>query len=378
MADSDSKTRTGVLGGERWLWVGIGTALIFSVFGSRWLADLSNPLVYGLLFGWLFSVMLALAFSVVRHADSLAILLGEPYGTLILTLSVISIEVVMIMAVMVTGANNPTLARDTLFSVLMIVLNGMLGVTLLLGGLRHGEQSYNLRGASSYLGVLVPLAGLSLILPRFMPGAPGGAVTPLVGAWLIAVSLGLYGAFLWIQGLRHRGYFEEPSARDGAEEVCTDQHGNLRVRSLGFHACFLPLSMLPVVLLSKKMAVLIDYGIVSLAGPPALGGFLVAVLVLAPEGLAAIKSAMANRLQRTVNIALGSALSTIGLTIPAVLGISLFTGRHVELGLDPAALYLLLLTLLVAIVNLSSERTNVLHGVVHLTLFLTYVVLIFD
>lgn len=378
MADSDPKTRAGVLRDERWLWVGLGTALIFGSFGSRWLVDLADPLVYGLLFAWLFLSMAALAFGVVRHADSLAILLGEPYGTLILTLSVVSIEVVMIMAVMVTGQNNPTLARDTLFSVLMIVLNGMLGLTLLLGGLRHREQSYNLRGASSYLGVLVPLAGLSLILPRFMTGAPGGAVTPLVGVWLIVVSIGLYGAFLWIQALRHRGYFQEPSPRDGAEEVCTDQHGNLRVRSLAFHVLFLPLTMLPIVLLSKKMAVLIEYGIDSLGGPPALGGFLVAVLVIAPEGVAAIRAAVANRLQRTVNIALGSSLSTIGLTIPAVLGISLYTGRHVELGLDPAALYLLLLTLLVAIVNLSSERTNVLHGVVHLTLFLTYVVLIFD
>jgi Ca2+:H+ antiporter len=378
MPDVDRRSQAGVLRGERWLWLGLGTALLMSTFGSRWLLNLSNPLVYGLLFAWLFATMLALAFGVVRHADSLAILLGEPYGTLLLTLSVICIEVVMIMAVMVTGQESPTLARDTLFSVLMIVLNGMLGVTLLLGGLRHREQSYNLRGASSYLGVLVPLAGLSLILPRFMTGAPGGAVTPLVGTWLILVSIGLYGAFLWIQGLRHRGYFQEPSPRDGAEEVCTDQHGNLRVHSLGFHACFLPLSMLPIVLLSKKMALLIDHGIDSLDGPPALGGFLVAVLVLSPEGLAAIKAAMANRLQRTVNIALGSALSTIGLTIPAVLGISLYTGQTVELGLDPAALYLLLLTLLVAIVNLSSERTNVLHGVVHLTLFLTYVVLIFD
>jgi Ca2+:H+ antiporter len=284
----------------------------------------------------------------------------------------------MISAVMLTGGDNPTIARDTLLSVLMIVLNGMLGLTLLLGGLRHREQSYNLRGATTYLGVIVPLAGLGLILPRYIPSAPGGRVTTLMAIWLIVVSAGLYGAFLWIQALRHRVYFEQPQAHDGAEEVCSDHHGNLRVRSLGYHALFLPLTMLPVVLLSKKMAVLVDHGIETLGGPQALGGFLVAVLVLSPEGLAAIKSALANRLQRTVNIALGSALSTIGLTIPAVLGISLVTGKPVELGLDEPNLYLLLITLLVSIVNFSSERTNVLHGVVHLTLFVTYVVLIFD
>lgn len=136
--------------------------------------------------------------------------------------------------------------------------------------------------------------------------------------------------------------------------------------------------MLPIVLLAKKMAVLVDHGIETLGAPSAMGGFFVAVLVLSPEGVAALKSALANQLQRTVNISLGSTLSTIGLTIPAVLLISMFTGKTLELGLDPAELNLLLLTLLVTIVTFSSERTNVLHGIVHLTLFFTYVVLIFD
>jgi Ca2+:H+ antiporter len=378
MEQAEEEIQPGIGRSELPLWLGVATTLLFGAFGAGWLADLSNLVWYNLLFIWLFAVMMWLSFSVVRHADALAIKLGEPYGTIILTFSVISIEVVMISAVMLTGGDNPTIARDTLLSVLMIVLNGMLGLTLLLGGLRHREQSYNLRGATTYLGVIVPLAGLGLILPRYIPSAPGGQVTTLMAIWLIAVSAGLYGAFLWIQALRHRAYFEQPRAHDGAEEVCSDHHGNLRVRSIGYHALFLPLTMLPVVLLSKKMAVLVDHGIETLGGPQALGGFLVAVLVLSPEGLAAVKSALANRLQRTVNIALGSALSTIGLTIPAVLAISLITGKPVELGLDEANLNLLLITLLVSIVNFSSERTNVLHGVVHLTLFVTYVVLIFD
>ena len=347
-------------------------------FGDAWLADLSNPLWYGFLFVWLFAIMLWLAFGVVRHADSLAVILGEPYGTLILTVSVISIEVIMISAVMLTGANNPTLGRDTLFAVLMIVLNGMLGITLLLGGLRHREQSYNLRGASTYLGVIIPLAGLGLILPRYMPSAPGGQVTTLVAVWLILVSIILFGAFLWIQTLRHSGFFQQPSPRDGTSELLADDHGHIQVRSLGYHALLLPLTMLPIILLSKKMAVLVDHGIATVGAPQALGGFLVAVLVLSPEGMAAIKSALNNQLQRTMNIALGSALSTIGLTIPAVLGISLVTGATVELGLGEAEVYLLLFTLLVAVVNFTMERTNVLHGLVHLVLFLTYIVLIFD
>lgn len=367
-----------VLRSEVSLWIGTATTALFLVFGDAWVADLSNVLWYSALFAWLFVVMIWLAFGVVRHADALAIKLGEPYGTIILTLSVICIEVVMISAVMLTGEGSPTVARDTLFSVLMIVLNGMLGVTLLVGGIRHREQSYNLRGASSYLGVIIPLAGIGLILPRFMTGAPGGEVTSLVGVWLIVSSSVLYVAFLWIQAERHSVFFEQPQPHDGATEVCTDHHGNLLVRTLRHHAVFLPLTMLPIVLLSKKMAVLVDHGIATLSGPEALGGFLVAVLVLSPEGMAAVKSALANQLQRTVNIALGSALSTIGLTIPAIIGISLVTGKRVELGLDPAELNLLLLTLLVSVVNFSSERTNVLHGAVHLTLFFTYVVLIFD
>ena len=367
-----------VLRSEVSLWIGTATTALFLVFGDAWVADLSNVLWYSALFAWLFVVMIWLAFGVVRHADALAIKLGEPYGTIILTLSVICIEVVMISAVMLTGEGSPTVARDTLLSVLMIVLNGMLGVTLLVGGIRHREQSYNLRGASSYLGVIIPLAGIGLILPRFMTGAPGGEVTPLVGVWLIVSSSVLYVAFLWIQAERHSAFFEQPQPHDGATDVCTDHHGNLLVRTLRHHAVFLPLTMLPLVLLSKKMAVMVDHGIATLSGPEALGGFLVAVLVLSPEGMAAVKSALANQLQRTVNIALGSALSTIGLTIPAIIGISLVTGKRVELGLDPAELNLLLLTLLVSVVNFSSERTNVLHGAVHLTLFFTYVVLIFD
>ena len=377
-AEAGKTTLPSVLRTEGALWIGAITTVLFLAFGDAWTADLSNLFWYNALFLWLFAVMAWLAFGVVRHADALAILLGEPLGTIILTLSVISIEVVMISAVMLTGAEIPTLARDTLFSVLMIVLNGMLGLTLLLGGLRHGEQSYNLQGASTYLGVLIPLAGLSLILPRYMTSTPGGQVTPLVAVWLVVVSIVLYVAFLWIQALRHSGYFTEPSAHDGAEEVCSDAHGNLVVRSLAYHALLLPLTMLPIVLLSKKMALLVDHGIGALGGPKALGGFFVAVLVLAPEGVAAIRSALGNRLQRTVNIALGSALSTIGMTVPAVLAIGMVTGKTVELGLEPANLYLLLLTLLVSVVNFTAARTNVLHGIVHLVLFFTYVVLMFD
>lgn len=379
MSASEHDKQPGLFRSEMSLWIGTITTLAFFFYGKTWLMDLSYLLKYGILFIWLFAAMLWLAFSVVRHADCLAIILGEPYGTLILTLAVISIEVIMIAAVMLTGENNPTLARDTMFSVLMIVLNGMLGLTLLIGGLRHHEQGYNLPGAKAYLGVLFPLAVLGLVVPSYTTSAPRGQVSTLLAIYLLIMSAGLYVVFLLIQTTRHSQYFQQPVQPDN-ETAAEDhnEHGDLIVRSVGFHAVFLILTMLPVVLLSKSMAKLVEYGITSLQAPQALGGFLVAILVLSPEGLGAAKAAIANKLQRTVNIALGSALATIGLTIPAVLAVSLFTGRTIELGLEPVQIILLALTLLVSVINFGAERTNVLQGAVHLILFISYIILIFD
>ena len=178
------------------------------------MVDLSNQFKYGFLFFWLFLAMVALSFRVVRHADCLAIILGELYGTLILTLAVTIIEVIMISAVMLTGENNPTLARDTMFSVLMIVLNGMLGLTLLLGGRRHYEQDFNLSGASAYLGVIMPLVVLGVVIPRFTTSAPGGQVSVLGAIYLVIMSVGLYAVFLIIKTMRHSQFFMQPPGPD--------------------------------------------------------------------------------------------------------------------------------------------------------------------
>lgn len=358
----------------------IPAAIAFLTVGKSWLSDLSSTPWYLFLFAWLFTVILWSSFSVVRHADGLAVLLGEPYGTLILTLSVIGIEVVMIAAVMLTGSNNPTLARDTMFSVLMIVLNGMVGVSLLIGALKHHEQTYNLQGANAYIGVLLPLAMLGLILPRLTESTPGGYVSPTLAAYLIVATVLLYLVFLAIQTMRHRDFFKHPQPATKTDDFDEHEHDheNLVVRTVLIHAVFLALTMAPIVLLAKSMAVLIDHGLETLSAPQALGGFLVAVLVLTAEGLAAFQAALGNRLQRSINICLGSSLSTIGLTIPCVLVISLVTGTPVELGLDPPEILLLMLTLMVSIVTFSSDKTNVLQGFVHLLLFASYIILIFD
>lgn len=258
----------------------------------------------------------------------------------------------------------------------MIVLNGMVGVSLLIGALRHHEQTYNLQGANAYIGVLLPLALLGLVLPRFTASAPGGQVSPVLAAYLIVATVLLYLVFLSIQTMRHREFFQQPKPIN--ETDSEHDHGNIVVRTVSIHAVLLVVTMLPIVLLAKSIAVLVDHGLETLGAPQALGGFLIAVLMLSAERLTAFQAALDNRLQRSINVCLGSSLSTIGLTIPCVLIISLVTGMSVELGLDSVEILLLVLTLFVSIVNFGSGKTNVLHGFVHLLLFATYVMLIFD
>jgi len=185
---------------------GWGSVAAFLVFGPDWLAGLGPPLRSGLLFAWLLGVIIWLAFGVVHEAEELAEMLGEPYGTLILTLSIVIIEVALIAAVMLGAKEAPTLGRDTMFAVLMIVLNGVVGLGLLLGGLRHHEQSYNLQGASAYLAVILPLTTIALVLPNFTASTEGGTLTAMQAAVFSLLTIALYGIFLVLQTGRHRGY----------------------------------------------------------------------------------------------------------------------------------------------------------------------------
>ncbi|MCG6864994.1 MAG: calcium:proton antiporter [Thiogranum sp.] len=353
-----------------------GTASLFVLLGDRWLADLSNPFWLMLMFAWLFLTTLWAALAAVRHADALAILLGEPYGTLVLTLSVICVEVSMISAVMLHGRNNPTMARDAMFAVIMIVLNGMVGLALLAGGWRHREQHYNLQGANSYLAVLIPLAVLSLVLPVYTVTTPDPSLSPFQTVFLIIISLALYSAFLAIQTVRHSQYFIDPD--DVVEPPGSLPHGAAPPRHPAVRVLLLLAYLIPVVLLAEKLALPIDYVVETLGAPQALAGLVVAAVVVTPEATGAIRAALANHLQRSVNISLGSVLATIGLTVPAVLSIGLISGRKIELGLPPTDVVMLMLTLMVSIVTFSSARSNVLQGLVHLLLFLAYIMLVFQ
>ncbi len=354
------------------LLVSAATTALFLFFGKGWLADLSGTLWFGSMLGWLFGAVMVSAFAVVRHAEALAERLGEPYGTLVLTLSMSGMEMMMIAAVMLTGSGESSLARDTMMAIVMIVLNGLVGICLLLGGIRYREQSYNLYGANAFLAVILPLAVLGLVLPNFTVSTAGPTLSLLQASFLIVMSVGLYGVFLAMQTSRHRDYFVVPG------EVTDAGHDHAEVGSIGYHASFLVAYAVPIVLLAKQIAVPIDYGIGVLGAPAALGGLMVAVLILSPESLAAIRAARANKLQRSINLALGTALSSISLTIPAVLTIGLLTDRTIILGLDAANSVLLCLTLVVSMLTFALARTNMLLGAVHLLLFVAYLMLIFD
>jgi Ca2+:H+ antiporter len=275
---------------------------------------------------------------------------------------------------MLTSANKPALGRDMMFAVLMIVLNGLVGVSLLCGGFRHLEQAHNLQGANTFMVVLIPLAILSLILPNVTQSTELGTYSRMQMIFAGLASAGLYGAFLIIQTMRHQGFFIIP----GGSPSDDHGHGTFVVRSVSYHALLLVANMLPIVLLSKNMAKIIDYTVGVFNAPAALGGIIIAILVLAPEGMAAIQAALANRLQRSVNICLGSGLATIGMTVPAVLMIGLVTGQKIVLGLEAVDALLLFATILVSLLTFSSRKTNIIHGVVHIVLFISYVVMVFD
>jgi len=374
-SDAEVKNFPSIMRAEFPLLFGAGTAAIFFGTGNQLVENLRQPFLLAIVLLWFFAVILWCAISVVRHADCLAIKFGEPYGTLILTLSAISIEVTVISMAMLHGANNPALGRDAIFAVMMIALGGFVGLCLLTGGLRYREQRYNLQGVNSYLNVIMALAVLGLVLPNFTTSTSGPTFSATQKIFLVVMSLSLYGIFLLIQTLRHRQYFIE--SEDVTMRSATASY-DLPMRSTPYHAAMLVIYLIVVVLLAEKFAIPLDNSIERFGMPQAFGGAIIAALVLAPEGVGAIHATLNNQLQRSVNILFGSVLATIGLTIPAVLTISLITKRPIILGVEGGNLPLLLLTLGASVVTFTSGRTNILQGCVHLLLFAVFLLLIFS
>lgn len=307
-----------------------------------------------------------------RHADAAAERLGQPFGTLLLTMAVTTIEVSLICFVMLHGENNPTLARESVFSVVMLVASGGIGVCFTVGALRHGEQEHRLQGTSAYLAVLIALCVLLLVLPNYTITTAPGTYSPGQLIFISTLSALLYAGFLYIQSIRHRAYFLDADDAEHASRVVsgeTSYYVTIPCMFAGLAA---------VVLLGERVAAGVEDGLSAMrvARPDAIIGALLATLVLFPEVLAAIRASHANQLQRSINIMLGSALATIGLTIPAIVVASLLSGRELILGLTGRDEIMLTLVLALSIVSFGSGRTNVLTGFVHLVVFLAYLMLL--
>jgi Ca2+:H+ antiporter len=257
----------------------------------------------------------------------------------------------------------------------MIVCNGLIGVALLLGGLRYHEQEVNLQGVNAYLSVIVSLAVFGLIMPNYTLTTPGPTFSRGQEVFLIAMCVGLYAVFLAIQTTRHRSFFLHPT-QDGSGAAGEALVHDADRRPVRYHVIALVGCLALVIYLTKQLAILLNHGLDVLGAPPALGALFIAILVLAPEGLGGIKAALANRMQRSINIFLGSVLATLALTIPSVVILGLLQGKSVVLGLDGTEEIMLALTLLVSLITFTSGRTNVLQGAVHVMLFLGYLMLI--
>ena len=361
---------------------GFLTYIAFAFGVDTLLFQLDSTFHAASLFIWLLIAILWSAFGVVHHADILSAKLGEPFGTLILTFCVVGIEVSLISAVMLTGESAPTLARDTMYAVLMIVISGLVGLALLIGAIKHHEQEYSLQGARAYLSVLMPLSVFALVLPALMSSNENAFLSTTHAIFFTVTTVALYGVFVAIQTTRHTSFFEQPSAMQKAGDheaaVSDDLITAVSVKSMWFHTVMLVLTFLPIVLLSSRVAHVVDYGIVQLGAPHAIGGIIIALIVLLPESMAALKSAVENKLQRSVNLLLGSALATVGLTLPAVLIISLVTSEPLILGLEPASSGILLLSLVISMMTFGGAKTSVLQGAVHIVLFMAFLMLIFS
>jgi Ca2+:H+ antiporter len=312
--------------------------------------------------------LLAIVFAAVYHAEVVAHRVGEPFGTLILALAVTVIETALIVSVMIAApAEKAGLARDTVFAAVMIVCNGIVGLCLLMGGARHHEQGFQIQGANAALAVLAALTSLALILPNYAASELGPLYsTPqLVFAGL--VSLVLYGSFVFIQTVRHRDYFLP--IQDNDEDAHAPPPAD---KTAMLSASLLLVSLIAIVGLAKALTPAVETAIAYLDVPKAVVGIIIALLVLLPEALAALRAAQNNRLQTSLNLALGSALATIGLTIPAVGVVSIVLGQPLELGLDAKDQVLLALTLLLGVITLGTGRTTVLQGIVHLVIFAVF------
>ncbi|HET6982672.1 MAG TPA: hypothetical protein VFI53_11065 [Myxococcaceae bacterium] len=308
----------------------------------------------------------------VHHAELVAHKVGEPLGTLVLALAVTIIEASLILSLMLAGGSDKAvLARDTVYAAVMIICNGVIGLCILVGGIRHREQTFRIEGASPAYAALVALATLALVLPNFTTNAPGPVYTPVQLDFAGLESFVLWGVFVFVQTVRHRDYFLGPEGGEGE----SGHHPRPTALAAWMSLGLLLISLVGVVGLAKVLSPSIEAAVRAIGAPDAVVGIAIALVVLLPETVAAVRAAAANRLQTSMNLALGSALATIGLTIPAVVVASQVFHLPVVLGLPPKDMVLLFLTFLVGGMTLGSGRTSIMQGAVQLVVFATFLFL---
>ena len=357
-------------------WAGV---LLFRI-GSALFQPPQATLPLAALLAGIVAVIICAAFGVVTQAEHLARRLGDPYGTLILTLAIVLIEVILIAAVMLGPGEHPTIARDSVMAVSMIILNLVVGLALLVGGFRHSQLRVNRTGMASYMGVLVPLLTVGLVLPIFI-GDDGryssGQALPIT-----VMTVLVYGSFLYLQTGRQRTDFQEPRActeltsadlkpvsmqRSGIGQILRVHRHEIITRTLVLVA-----TVLPIVLLSHDMATHLDRLLDRLGAPVQLSGIVIATIVFLPETVTAVRAASVGQLQRVSNLCHGALVSTVGLTIPVVLIIGLITDQPVVLGESPAHVVLLAVSLLSTYAAFGTGRPTIIHGVAHLMIFGLY------
>jgi Ca2+:H+ antiporter len=317
------------------------------------------------------AVLIGNVLAAVHHAEVIAIRLGEPYGTLVLAVAVTVIEAGLIISLMLSGDPNPALMRDSVHAAVMIVLHGLAGLCILIAAIRHRQAEFRVEGANAFLAVLIPMAVLVLIVPNHVISAPGAYYTPLQLAFVSVVCLCLYVAFLFIQTNWHRDFFL-PMTGDAQAS-----HGMPTARLALASFGLLCISLFSVVVLAKSLAPALQEGVAALGAPEAIIGVIIAAIVLLPETAAAARAAARNRMQSALNLALGSGVACIGLTVPAVAIVAWWIGQPLELGVSQGASVLMALGFAVAIITYGTGRTNLLSGVVHLVLLATYIFSIF-
>jgi Ca2+:H+ antiporter len=318
-------------------------------------------------------LLLASVFAAVTHAEVLALRLGQPFGSILLAVAVTVIELGLILSIMLTDpVAGVTVARDTVFATVMLVLNLIVGLALVLGGRRHGQLPFSTEGAVAGLAVLGTLSALAMILPNFTVTTAGPTYSDGQLVMVAASSLVLYIVFVFVQTVKHRDYFLDPPGAAMPED-----HGRPPSRMAMQSLALLILALFGVVILAKALSYPLSSAVAAAGLPAAVTGAVVAAVVLLPEGIAAVRSALVNRLQNSLNLALGSGIASIGLTLPAVAAVSLIFDLPIFLGVSPAQVTLLILTLFVSTLTLGTGRTTILHGAIHLTLAAAFITVTF-